>query len=325
MQTSSDTSQQPFVSVIVPVYNDPRHIKSCIEALLKQTYPRDCYEILVVDNGSSDTTREVIAKYPVTLLVEDQIQSSYAARNKGLAQARGEIIAFTDSDCTPAPHWITEGVRPILEHNADLVGGNVRFTYSPRPTGAEIYDSISNMQMEQGIQKRQVAKTANLFARKRVFDIVGPFPSNLKSGGDVYWTRQATSAGHRLVYAPAAEVAHPTRRLAELVKKQYRVGKGQRAVRFLERATAKEGQKAVSAMATHERVGTRGGGKVAKFKHKAGGILNQLMPPSIALLRQSIHERHMSISFPTLLRVWLACYAARAATAAGALIASKAR
>ncbi len=310
---------RPFVSVIVPVYNDEARIATCVEALLKQDYPRDRYEVLMVDNGSSDGTRDVIGRYPVTLLVEDQIRGSYAARNKGLEHAKGDIIAFTDSDCTPVPGWISEGVAALESQQVDLAGGNVRFYYhGSTPTGAEIYDSISNMQMEQSITTRKVAKTANLFVNRRVFDEVGPFPHELKSGGDILWTKKATSAGFELVYAPKAEVGHPTRRLRELVRKQFRVGKGHRAVRAKQRQDVADGLEVVSATARGDKAVKKRKG-VAGIAHKARGKVRGFMPLPMRGLHTSIRKRNIPVSFPLLVRVWGASWAARAATEAGTL------
>lgn len=225
-----DHAKGPFVSVIVPVYNDPIRIEICIRALLEQTYPEKQYEILVVDNASTDNTRTIIQKYPVKLLIENDIQSSYAARNRGLAAAKGVIIAFTDSDCIPVNRWIETGVNGLKQHSAQLVSGNVRFNFSNKNSGAEIWDSSTNMQIERNILERNVSKTANLFVRKEIFNQIGTFPSNLKSGGDVIWTARATKSGYKLAYIPDAEVAHPTRGLIAMIKKQYRVGKGQIAI-----------------------------------------------------------------------------------------------
>src|SRR5689334_6517067 len=117
-----DRAELPFVSVIVPVYNDQQRIVTCVEALLAQDYPRECYEVLVVDNGSTDGTLAALKALPITSLVENTKRGSYAARNKALQQAKGEVIAFTDSDCTPVPGWLAAGVAAI-EAGADLVGG----------------------------------------------------------------------------------------------------------------------------------------------------------------------------------------------------------
>ncbi|TEU12514.1 MAG: glycosyltransferase family 2 protein, partial [Anaerolineales bacterium] len=96
----------PSVSIIVPVYNGSRTIDALLSSLLALDYPADRREILVVDNKSTDDTRERIQRYPVALLEETEIQSSYAARNRGIEAAKGEILAFTDADCVVEPTWL---------------------------------------------------------------------------------------------------------------------------------------------------------------------------------------------------------------------------
>ena len=124
-----------FVSVIIPVYNDPMRIAICLDALIEQTYSRDSYEIIVADNGSTDEALCVVQdyseKYPdlVRIVVENEIQSSYAARNKAVAKARGEIFAFTDSDCIPEPDWIALGVQTLEKQSAPSGGGHIEFFF----------------------------------------------------------------------------------------------------------------------------------------------------------------------------------------------------
>jgi glycosyltransferase involved in cell wall biosynthesis len=97
------TADWPFVSIIVPVYNGSRTIDALLTSLLALDYPPDQHEILIVDNKSTDDTRQRIQRYPVTLLEETEIQGSYAARNRGIEAAQGEILAFTDADCVVEP------------------------------------------------------------------------------------------------------------------------------------------------------------------------------------------------------------------------------
>jgi GT2 family glycosyltransferase len=304
------TSDQslPFVSVVVPVYNDARRIVGCVQALLSQTYPRERYEVIVVDNGSTDGSYEAVRPFPVTLLRETGTQGSFAARNTGLRQARGEIYAFTDSDCTPAPQWLAEGVHAI-QAGADLVGGNVRFVFSTRPSGAEVQDAIANLRVERYIREEGAAVTANLFVRAPVFAAVGPFANNFTSGGDKLFTQSATRAGYSLVYSARAEVAHPTRRLTALLKKQYRVGRGHHALRKASRSAAQQ-----STPAHHRRP------KLLKFLR----VLKGFLPERISLVAQSMRNRDIPVEPLLLMRVWGVAWLCRAATTLGNLSAARA-
>jgi glycosyltransferase AglE len=217
---------QPHVSVVIPVLNGAMWIADCLGALAVQDYPTERFEVIVVDNGSTDGTREIVASHGVRLLDELGTRSPYAARNRGIGEAGGDVLAFTDADCVPAVNWLTEGVRPIADGSADLVGGNVRFTLKQRPATAELLDAAINIEMRLNIRHHGVAKTANLLAHRKVFDAVGLFPAEVRSGGDIAWTGRATAAGFRLVFAEPAEVRKRPRRLRALLKKQRRVGRG---------------------------------------------------------------------------------------------------
>ncbi len=215
-----------FVSVILPVYNDSMRLNKCLSALENQTYCKEQYEVVVIDNNSTEDLHSLVAQFRQAHYVFEPVLGSYAARNKGMSISKGEVLAFIDSDCLPQPHWLQEGIIALKENAAALAGGKVTFTFSSAKGPAEIYDSVTNMQIEENIRSRRVSKTANLFAYKYVFDSVGLFPQ-VKSGGDVIWTKRATDADFKLVYAPNAEVFHPARTLIPLLKKQHRVGLGQ--------------------------------------------------------------------------------------------------
>jgi hypothetical protein len=282
----------PMVSVIVPVLNDSDGIRRCIGALHRQTYPRRRYEVIVVDNGSTDGTSEVLPALEITVLSETADRSSYAARNTGLRAAVGTVVAFTDADCVPSEGWLEEGVRAMRIERADLVGGSVRFSLSARPSGAEVWDSITNMQVEQNIRERKVAKTANLFVHRSVFDAIGPFSGTLRSGGDVAWTGTATRSGFFLAFADKAEVVHPARRLGPLMAKQFRVGVGQ-----------------------SELAGSTGTPRPALIRR----ALKQLAPPTRGLVATQLTAKHRRATGVLFVRVWTAAWLCRAATGVGTL------
>jgi glycosyltransferase involved in cell wall biosynthesis len=221
------SASSPQISVIIPVYNDSENLKLCLQALTNQSYPKLSYEVIVVDNSSTENLEQITSAFKDIKFDFEAMTGSYAARNKGIAISKGEILAFTDSDCVPSPEWIEQGIKSLELAQADLAGGKITFSFSPQKSTAEIFDSITALQVKKNIETRQLTVTANLFAYKYVFDAIGLFDASLKSGGDFKWTKKATDAGFKLVYAPDAEILHPARNLSSLVKKGYRVGTGQ--------------------------------------------------------------------------------------------------
>ena len=218
-------SKYPFLSVIVPVYNDNAGLKELLPTLRQQSYPQDKYEVIVVDNGSNQDVTEVTKEFEIKLLAENDIQSSYAARNKGIRHARGEVFVFIDSDCRAAGDWLYEGIKKMHQAGSDLVGGNVVFTFSKKKTSAEYYDAIYHFQFEEMIRRGNCGG-GNTFVKRSVFDSIGMFPQNVKSGGDGFFTKRATLSGFKLVYAPEAIVYHPARRFWSLAGKMFRIARG---------------------------------------------------------------------------------------------------
>jgi len=221
----------PAVSVIVPVYNCSEYITALIEAILNQQYPKDLYEVIVVDNNSSDNTAQIVERYPVKLLRENNIQSSYAARNKGIKTAKHNYLAFTDADCIPNQKWLSSGISTLIRESADLAGGNIEFIFREKPTNAQLYDSITYLNSKNFVEQSSAAPTANLFTTKNVFEKNGMFPE-VKSGGDYTWTNNVVKKGFKIVYAPDATVKHPARKLGELLKKCRRIGAGEAHIRL---------------------------------------------------------------------------------------------
>jgi GT2 family glycosyltransferase len=167
---------------------------------------------------------QILARYGDRVkIMEEQEQSSYAARNTGIEAATGDFLAFTDSDCLPTDKWVENLVTRLQK--SDVVGGHVVFHYTDTPSTAEIYDSLVHMQIGETISRFGVAATANLAVRKKVFSEVGIFPA-LKSSGDFVWTRKLREAGLTIEFAPDAIVHHSARSRKELLIKAERLGAG---------------------------------------------------------------------------------------------------
>ncbi len=208
------SANAPFVSVIVPVFNDPVRLALCLQALESQTYPKDLYEIIVVDNGSDEPIGRIVSEYGQARLCEERRPGSYAARNKGISLARGEIIAFTDADCIPYSDWIEAGAAALSNmRECGLVAGRVDvfFKNSERPTSVELYDGTRGFLQQKYVEVDRYGATANLFTWQAVFGKVGLFNDALRSYGDVEWGRRVDRSGYQLAYCDKIAVRHPAR------------------------------------------------------------------------------------------------------------------
>lgn len=221
----------PFVSVVIPVYNDWERLETCLAALAKQSYPADQFEVIVVDNGSRRAVScELQERFPSVLFCLEATPGSYAARNCGIELAQGEVIAFTDSDCRPAVDWLASGVAALFSFpECGMVAGRVELVFKnpSRPTAADLYEQVLGFPQEEYLTNSQFGATANVFTRREVIRQVGPFNAGLKSGGDAEWGQRVFAAGYQQAYAAEAIVLHPSRgSLWELVKKRRRTAGG---------------------------------------------------------------------------------------------------
>jgi glycosyltransferase involved in cell wall biosynthesis len=204
----------PSVSVIVPVYNDPTGLRACLAGLERQTYPRERFEVIAVDNGSDEPVEHVVANFPGVRLAVESRPGPYAARNTGIALARGAVLAFTDADCVPTPTWITHGVREIVSTDGcGLVAGRIEqsFRVPKRPTAVELWARLNCFDQRRNVEVGRFGATGNMFVVRDVVERVGVFPE-VFSGGDVILGRRISAAGYWLRYADGACVVHPAPR-----------------------------------------------------------------------------------------------------------------
>lgn len=223
-------NETPFVSVVIPVLNDSDRLRTCLEALKDQTYP--AYEVIVVDNGSDRSVEPVVAGFSRAKTCHESRRGSYAARNRGIALSKGEVIAFTDSDCIPAPDWIEKGVSRLRSTpGCGMVAGRIDIFYKnpDRPTAVELFETVIAFPQKDYIKYSQFGTTANLFTLRSVLDDIGLFNDELKSGGDFEWGQRVFKAGYKQVYADDVRISHPARHtIGELYKKITRVTSGLR-------------------------------------------------------------------------------------------------
>jgi glycosyltransferase involved in cell wall biosynthesis len=189
------------ISVVVPVYNAETTVGRTIAALVAQELD-DAYEVIFVDGGSTDGTRELLAAAAgdsLTVLHNPEREPA-SARNIGARRARGPVLAFTDSDCEPTPGWLAAGRSALAD--ADIVQGKVLPISNHGP-----FDRTLAVVAEEGLYE-----TANLFVRHQTFDRVGGFTAipglPVAFGEDTSFVWRAKRLGARTVFAGDALVHH---------------------------------------------------------------------------------------------------------------------
>ena len=213
------------VSVIIPTYRDWSNLQLCLDALARQTLPREDFEIIVIDNDPQQPEPPLL---PAEVRYLRQPQGySYAARNAGALAARGEVLAFTDADCLPEPNWLTAGLSMLAANPRwALMAGRIE-VFSDRHNTVFRYETLFEFQQETWVQQMQFGATANLFVRRPAFEAAMGFNETMKSGGDADFCHRCRSLALTIGYADQACVMHPSRRkVTEVLHKNRRIAAG---------------------------------------------------------------------------------------------------
>ena len=215
--------QNPDFSVIVPAYQAADIIAACVTALAQQTVPRDRYEVLVVDDGSTDGTAAAAQAAGADRVLTIAHQGPAGARNAGVEAARGELVLFTDADCIPAPDWVEQLTAPFADSR--VMGAKGTYRTRQRAPIARLVQREFEIRYERMAQLPQIdfvdtyaaAYRRALLLQSGGFDTVFPIPS----AEDVELSFRLAQAGHRLVFVPEAWVwhRHPTGLCAYLTRK----------------------------------------------------------------------------------------------------------
>lgn len=221
----------PTVSVIVAARDPESLLTGCLSSLLRTDYPVEKREILVVDNGLTESTCEFVKKLPVAYVREDRRGASWA-RNSGIRASRGGVVAFTDPDCVVTRRWLNELVTALEPSHVGIVGGAI--VGYPGSSPVERY-SARRASHHQDIPLqhpfRPYVMTPNLAIRRQLLDECGLFDTAFPGGGwedaDLCWRVQKKRPNLAIEYAPRAVVFHRYRTNARgFLNQHFRYGYG---------------------------------------------------------------------------------------------------
>jgi glycosyltransferase involved in cell wall biosynthesis len=205
----------PLFSIIIPTYNRPRQLTECLQALTQLDYPRDRFEVLIVDDEGTVFLEPIVSSFTdrlqVTLLVQPH-SGPATARNTGVAQAQGRYVVFTDDDCTPAVDWLRALETHLLASPEDAVAGLTVNALAHNPYAVASQHLISFLLAYHRVDASRVRfwTTSNLTLPIEKFRLVGgfdatfPFPGGEDSELCLRWLAE----GFHIRHAPTVRVSH---------------------------------------------------------------------------------------------------------------------
>jgi glycosyltransferase involved in cell wall biosynthesis len=196
-------------SIIIPAYNAGNTIKSCLSAVINQSISRDDYEVIVVDDGSTDGTVIMVKNFPVKYIWQPN-RGPASARNHGAREATGKIILFTDSDCIPAYKWVEEMTKPF--EKIDVVAVKGAYKTNQRSLIARLAQTEfeERFEMLKRSESIDMVDTYSAAFRRDIFWQAGGFDESfpVANNEDTDLSYKLSSAGYKMVFNPEAIVYH---------------------------------------------------------------------------------------------------------------------
>jgi len=198
----------PLISIVIPNRNGAKTVGLCLEATFASAY--ESFEVIVVDDDSDDGSVAIIENFPCRLIRMDRHRGASAARNAGAAQARGELLLFTDADCLPEREALTVAAEAISRHGPGVVVGG---TYTPRPYDGDFFSRFQSVFVNHSETRH--AEDADYAAGHAMvigavdFRRIGGFAEDfLPLAEDVEFSHRLRRAGYRIVIEPRLLVRH---------------------------------------------------------------------------------------------------------------------
>ena len=222
---SVEIDEWPVVSVVIPVLNGEKVIGRCLDSIRALDYPRERLEVIVADNGSTDQTAEIARSYDVVVVVEPK-PGAAAARNAGIAAARGEWVATTDADCVVHPLWLRQLVAVALREQSSAVGGRI-LSVCREAVVKEFCAREDLLDQQAAVEGRMLSFpfviTANGLFRREAIVSMGGFDEEFTDAAaedvDLGW--RLDERGDAFAYAPNAWVCHRQRERGVDIHAQY--------------------------------------------------------------------------------------------------------
>lgn len=224
----------PFFSVVIPTYSRPKELKACLDSITQLTYPHDRFEVIVVDDGSPMSLAPIVEPFKDQLnltLISQPNAGPASARNRGVSQAKGQLVVFTDDDCAPAPNWLEELAKQFATDPTAMIGGR---TLNGLPSN--LFSTASQLLVDYLYsyytlhpKNTYFFTSNNLAVPTDQFRQIGKFDTSfpLAAGEDRELCDRWHHHSYSALYAPEAQISHFHRlTLGKFWRQHFNYGRG---------------------------------------------------------------------------------------------------
>lgn len=197
-------NENTFVSIVVPALNEEKCIGKCLDALTSINFPRNSYEIILVDNGSTDNTVSIAKKFGIKVLQRPGVTIS-ALRNIGAREAKGNVLAFVDADCIVSRDWMKNALPYFKDEKIGVIGSFYQHPDQPHWIEKTWYSQLRGLN-----HKGPVSWLAggNIITTRKCFESVNGFNEEMRTTEDVDLCNRITQKGYTIFSDPMVRVVH---------------------------------------------------------------------------------------------------------------------
>lgn len=235
-------------SIVVPTRDRPKQLGRCLQAIAALDFPRDRFEVVVVDDGSAFSPEDKVGRFrgeiKLTLVHQENLGPA-GARNTGAAHATGDSLVFTDDDCEPEPRWLSAIDAAFRSHDRAMVGGRIVNRLRDNPFSAASQQLVSFLYEYYGeTHPSRFFCTNNLAVDARSFCALGGFETTFRrpAAEDRDFCERWSEEGYKMIYEPKAVVHHThNMRLGGFLRQHLRYGEGAFQLNQLRKRRGKRG------------------------------------------------------------------------------------